>query len=497
MKMDKEKNRIVGINRVVGLELSLHRPLCLTWFITSMIFSSVYAEESAVAPMDCVINPSMLVDLGSGEDGVLNVIHVDRSDLVHKGDVIAVLDSGVEQAALDLASSRATLTAELDLRRVNAEFVNRQQNRAENLYEKKVISSTEIDQNKTEAEVSFIQYRQAQENQRLARLDQARAEASLMRRTIRSPIMGVVTERFKSIGEYVNEQPIVRLAQLDPLHIEVLVPVEQASRLRQGMLADVWSDALGGHRWKAEVSRVDQVADIASGTLGVRLSLANPEYKIRAGVRCQVSFTPERMTPKSAARAIKKHQSKEKVEAQQMSAKEAPQSEVFFATPALATAKQCSWLGPYDSTEAAQTEAHLLRSDTLKVNLRTFSSTPVSLFRITSAEPQSKTAAGDTLRRLHEVGEKDSYRYRTESGKFFVSIGFYKDKQNALQHQDSLQDKNLTSRVVRQEFSKNNHWLRLVGSTAALDFETQTAINKSYLQLPKHASCQLPANEGG
>ncbi|MEJ2180550.1 MAG: efflux RND transporter periplasmic adaptor subunit, partial [Gammaproteobacteria bacterium] len=35
---------------------------------------------------------------------------------------------------------------------------------------------------------------------------------------------------------------------------------------------------------------VDQVIDAASGTVGVRLELPNPNYKIPAGVKCKVNF---------------------------------------------------------------------------------------------------------------------------------------------------------------------------------------------------------------
>ena len=76
-------------------------------------------------PLDCVINPSVVADLGSGVPGILSQIHVDRSDFVKAGDVVAGLDSGVEAAALDLARVRAELNAEVDLRRVNAAWLGR------------------------------------------------------------------------------------------------------------------------------------------------------------------------------------------------------------------------------------------------------------------------------------------------------------------------------------------------------------------------------------
>ena len=60
------------------------------------------------------------------------------------------------------------------------------------------------------------------DNKRIAELGW-RAEAVLDRRTIRSPVDGVVVDRFKAAGEYIENEPVMRVAQLDPLHVEVIV----------------------------------------------------------------------------------------------------------------------------------------------------------------------------------------------------------------------------------------------------------------------------------
>lgn len=44
----------------------------------------------------------------------------------------------------------------------------------------------------------------------------------------------------------------------------------------------------------ATVTVVDRVIDAAIGTFGVRLSLPNPDYRLPAGLRCQVRFLPGR-----------------------------------------------------------------------------------------------------------------------------------------------------------------------------------------------------------
>ena len=278
--------------------LSSHLVCLLSATLMTLSVSVAAAEkgDTAMAPLDCVINPSVVADLGSGVPGILSKVQVDRSDFVKAGDVVAELESSVESAALELARARAALTAEVDLRRVNAAFGQRQNKRTKDLFSRKAISTNDMDQRETESRLAQIQLRQARDNKDLAQLEMLRAQEILKRRTITSPIDGVVMDRFKVIGEYVEDQPVVRVAQIDPLHVEVIVPVEQLGTIRNGMYAEVWSDSVEGDSWHATVSHVDQVADVASGTFGVRLTMPNPEQKIPAGLRCRMQLVENPMT---------------------------------------------------------------------------------------------------------------------------------------------------------------------------------------------------------
>ena len=49
-------------------------------------------EDGTGEALDCVINPSVVADLGSAVPGVLSDIRVDRSDFVEQGTVLAELD---------------------------------------------------------------------------------------------------------------------------------------------------------------------------------------------------------------------------------------------------------------------------------------------------------------------------------------------------------------------------------------------------------------------
>src|SRR5690606_3336147 len=51
-------------------------------------------------PMRCLIEPLQVSELGSASMGILKSISVQRGDVVKQGQVLAELDSGVDQATL-------------------------------------------------------------------------------------------------------------------------------------------------------------------------------------------------------------------------------------------------------------------------------------------------------------------------------------------------------------------------------------------------------------
>lgn len=117
-------------------------------------------------------------------------------------------------------------------------------------------------------------------------------EVALDLRRIRSPITGVVVERLLAPGEAAGRTPILRLAQIDPLRVDVFAPVTMLGKIRIGMGAQVVPEAPLNGAHLARVTVVDRVVDAASGTFGVRLELPNARYRLPAGLKCKVRFLP-------------------------------------------------------------------------------------------------------------------------------------------------------------------------------------------------------------
>ncbi|MCB1852609.1 MAG: efflux RND transporter periplasmic adaptor subunit, partial [Gammaproteobacteria bacterium] len=252
---------------------------------TGVIAQSEQEQHSGQIPeLDCVIEPSEVVDIGSAVPGLVEVIAAERNDLIVKGAIVARLESSVEQATLELSKVRASLNTAIELRQEGARFGQLTQARNKSLLQTAAISRQEMDAVESETRIAELQVRQEQENKRIAGLELVQAQAVLDRRTIRTPVNGVVLERFKSAGEYVDDEPVMRVAQLDPLHVEVIVSTDFLGFVEAGMQAKVVPVIPNAATYQATVERVDRISDAASGTFGARLTIPNPDYRIPAGL---------------------------------------------------------------------------------------------------------------------------------------------------------------------------------------------------------------------
>jgi RND family efflux transporter MFP subunit len=239
--------------------------------------------------LDCVVNPNLIVDLSSPVPGVLDEVLVERSDVVVKGQVVARLAAGVERAGVNLAIARAKLDPEIYAGMVNVQFDRKRKERLDSLYGSDAIAMQNKEEAEREAQLSVWSLERARDRQKERVLELKRAEALLAQKTIRSTIGGVIVDRFKSAGEYVEDQPIVRIVQLDPLRVEAIVPMKYFGQIKPGMTAIVHPEAINVSR-QATVTVVDPLGDAASGTFGIRLMLPNPNNTVPAGMRCEMKI---------------------------------------------------------------------------------------------------------------------------------------------------------------------------------------------------------------
>ncbi len=259
--------------------------------LTALFGGEVYAQTQEPAQLNCRIEPSVVVEMSSAVEGVISEVLVEKNDVVKKGDVVARLDAGLETATAELRRVQAELTSDVQSQQLAVEFSGRALTRVDDLYKKKAASFSELDKLKTEHAIAQQQLQQALDRKRQAELEHKRALADLQRRTLVSPIDGVVVERLKEPGEHIDFDPVLKLAQLDPLRVEVFAPASLYGKIKAGMKASVVPElGVGDRPYSAEVTLVDQVIDGPSNTFGIRLAFPNPNNRLPSGLKCRITF---------------------------------------------------------------------------------------------------------------------------------------------------------------------------------------------------------------
>jgi len=282
----------IALFRSAGSAAQRHIIVVFSMLLTTASLPA-WAQQVGLPDVSCVIMPSLTVDVASSVPGVLSAVSVDRSHLVKRGQVIAQLDSGVEQAELALANARAKIYSEVKLNEVNLNYDERTRDRFNSLQQGEMASKQERDRAERNASLSKWRLKQAKDINELRTLELTRSQEVLKRKSIASPIDGVVTKRFRTAGEYVKEQPIIRVVQLDPLHVEAAVPMQYFGKISKGMRARVSLHSNPANSYVSQIELVDSVGDITSSTFGVRLQLSNSELTIAAGSKCNLSFIVE------------------------------------------------------------------------------------------------------------------------------------------------------------------------------------------------------------
>lgn len=262
------------------------------WLVCAVALPGL--SEAAEQMTQCLIEPAQRISLRSSVSAQIANVLVERGAVVKRGQALVELDSSVERASLAFTRYRSTM--EGAVRSAEARVANGRVKlkRREELQQERYISAQDRDDAAADLRVAEADLIEANDNRALSRLDAKRLEAEIERRWLRSPINGVVIERLQQPGELAQAgdgaQAILKLAQVDPARIELVLPAARYGKIKVGDMVSVRAEAPFNNVYKAVVKIVDPLIDSASGTFGVRLELPNPAQAVLLGVKCSVEL---------------------------------------------------------------------------------------------------------------------------------------------------------------------------------------------------------------
>ncbi len=264
----------------------LTKPWCL--LAGCLIASNALAAESET--FECLMEPMVVTQVGSPVQGIIERLLVDRSDSVTRGQPIIQLESAAESINLASLRVRANMQSEVSAREADLKLAKLNLVRVEKLHDQNLVPTQQWDEAHAQKLVASAALVQALENLKLAHLEADQAAQLLAQKTIRSPIDGVVVAQQAFIGEFVYDNPLLTLAQLDPLRIEVVLPARLFGSFKPGDTALIHPELEYEEPLQATVQVVDRLLDTRSGTFGIRLTLPNPQLSIPGGQKCHLEL---------------------------------------------------------------------------------------------------------------------------------------------------------------------------------------------------------------
>jgi RND family efflux transporter MFP subunit len=245
------------------------------------------------ASFECLMEPSQVVDIRAPIEGLIETVHVDRGDVVKKGQTLVMLDMGVDKSRYDQAKYKATMRGALETARSRLNFSNKKFGRDQELFQDQYVSANTRDESETAMKLAASELLEAKDNNHVSQLQVREYEELMKLKNIKSPFDGVVMERFHHPGEVTlthDQNPLLKLARINPLFIEVVLPAASMGKVHVGDVIKIKPQVDGINEFNAKVTVVDPVADAASSTLGVRLEVENKNQALPAGISCKAEF---------------------------------------------------------------------------------------------------------------------------------------------------------------------------------------------------------------
>lgn len=272
-----------------------------TAFIATVITfaCTFWALPTAAEDIQAISSPSADIALSFVAPGRISKVLVKAGDRVLKGKLLARLDDGPEriqtqQLKVQAGDNTRILAAEAELAQKKVDLM-----KLELAQTKGAASDWEIEHLRLSVRIAELTLKAAviekEQNQR--RYNQAVSQLKRMR--LIAPIGGHVEKVLVEPGEAVKTLgPVIQLINIDPLWIDVPVPLSLAKNMTLDDKVRVLFPGVEATEAPiGKIIHISTVADAASDTLNFRIEVANPDHR-PAGERVTVSFLEDNVEEK-------------------------------------------------------------------------------------------------------------------------------------------------------------------------------------------------------
>jgi HlyD family secretion protein len=267
------------------------------------------------------VEPITKVEIKSKANGIIERLLTDVDQVVEPGQVLAELDR--ENLTARLREARANLQAaeaardgalaqvkksEIEAESPEVELAQRNYQRAQQLSEQRLLSTSQLDESRTALDQARNRQRaaggqlaiararvvEAEANVAQARAAVERADEELASATIRAPIRATVLTRDVEVGSPVssilnmgaNATLVMTLGDIDRVYVKGRVDEADIGRVRVGQPAHITTESFRERIFEGRVTRISPIGVDRDNvtTFAVEVSIDNPEKILKANM---------------------------------------------------------------------------------------------------------------------------------------------------------------------------------------------------------------------
>jgi len=273
----------MSVNRIILCSIAI-----------GIMASAVSVGADSGAGITAITNPSADVTLSFIQLGRIAKIHVGEGALVKAGQILIEQDDTVEQVRLAQLEAESQNT--IDIQASEASLSQKQVDlkKLEMAATLKAATELEVEHAKLDVKIAELSVELARFEHGQAQRKYDEAKKQIVNMSVKSPIDGRIEKVEVETGESVNAlESVIQVVQINPLWIDVPVPLTQAISLREGNSAIVRFPAPQEASAEGAIIFIAAVADAASDTLKVRVQVPNRSLR-PAGEHVRIVFPASR-----------------------------------------------------------------------------------------------------------------------------------------------------------------------------------------------------------
>ncbi|MBR5977654.1 MAG: efflux RND transporter periplasmic adaptor subunit, partial [Verrucomicrobia bacterium] len=232
------------------------------------------------------ISPAEQVSVIPETSGRIKALLVDIGDNVKKGDVLVTLDDET------LLKERDTQTTEIEGSRLQVERDKRSFNRAQQLFDKGLLSTAEYESALATYQISTNNLVRSEKS--LAQIDERLSKTQIL-----APFDCTVLTRPVSVGQAVSGSDgasggteCLTVADLNQMIIDAHINQADVTRMKLGQEVNIQVEAVTGLKLTGVVERIAPQATLKNNIKGFscRILLKNPDERVRPGMTANISI---------------------------------------------------------------------------------------------------------------------------------------------------------------------------------------------------------------